>query len=305
MTRVLRPISDTFSDLSRTERIAPCVAGEQHWGRASLSNMMSGNAQAVHHLELAENKKTSTILDGSKELVAELHGISRSFRSGEGQEFFALSDVALRLERGTQVALVGASGSGKSTLLNLLAGLDHPTSGTLRVAGLDLIGRSEDQLSRHRGEHIGVVFQFFQLLPTLTALENVVLPMELAKKFPRAERRERAFHLLSQFGVVDQAKKLPSTLSGGQQQRVAIARALANAPSLLVADEPTGNLDSQTAEHVLVLMGKLIDEGVTVVWATHERRFLPSFDRVITLADGCIIDDSRSSSSSAGAEGGL
>ena len=257
--------------------------------------MMSRNARPVQ--EMTRGEKTLNIAKAYNAHVARLQGVSRSFLCGGGRPFFALNDVTLQLERGTRTALVGASGSGKSTLLNLLAGLDRPTSGALEVAGLDLCGRSEDELARHRGQNIGVVFQFFQLLPTLTALENVVLPMELLGKVPRAERRERALHLLEKLAVADQAHKLPLTLSGGQQQRVAIARALANDPLLLVADEPTGNLDSRTAEYVLELIARLSEEGVTVVMATHETRFLPLFSRAITLADGRIIHDTSARNS--------
>jgi putative ABC transport system ATP-binding protein len=186
---------------------------------------------------------------------------------------------------------VGPSGSGKSTLLNILAGLDRPTSGRVAVAGVELVGRTEDELARHRGRNVGVVFQFFQLLPTLTTLENVLLPMQLVGHIPLQHRRKRALSLLDQFGIADQASKLPTTLSGGQQQRVALARALANDPPLLVADEPTGNLDSRTAEQVLRLLTELSSLGKTVIMATHETRFLPHFDRVITLEDGRFIDD--------------
>ena len=163
-----------------------------------------------------------------------------------GGEFIAVDHLSLDIARGEFVAVVGRSGSGKTTLLNLLAGIDRPTSGTLRVAGADLGRLSESGLATWRGRNVGLVFQFFQLLPTLTVAENVMLPMDFAKTVPAGERRDRALQLLERVGVGDQADKLPATLSGGQQQRAAIARALANDPPLLLADEPTGNLDSAT-----------------------------------------------------------
>ncbi len=228
----------------------------------------------------------------------EARHLGRSYPRGEGGEFHALRDVSLSVVEGAFVAVVGSSGSGKSTLLNLIAGLDRPTAGRLRVAGMDLVGRSEDELSLHRGKNVGVVFQFFQLLPTLTALENVMLAMELVGKIERSRRRERAFDLLRQFGIVDQADKLVTTLSGGQQQRVAIARALANDPPLLVADEPTGNLDSRTADAVIELLSELPKMNKTVIMATHEKRFLSHFDHTVTLRDGRIASDAEPSPAS-------
>lgn len=199
--------------------------------------------------------------------------------------FVALRDVTLRIEPGTFVALTGRSGSGKSTLLNLVAGLDRPSSGQVRVDGTALQDLDEDRLAGWRGRKVGVVFQFFQLLPTLTALENVVLPMELCRTRAPAAARTRARELLDAVGVADQAHKLPAELSGGQQQRVAIARALANDPPLIVADEPTGNLDSTTAGQVVALLASLAREGRTVLMVTHERG-AAGVDRVIELADG-------------------
>lgn len=230
-----------------------------------------------------------TKTEGYRHFVVEACNLSRSFTTGSGATFQALHDVSLSVPGGASVALVGPSGSGKSTLLNLIAGLDRPSAGKLRVAGLDLVSRSEDELSRHRGKCVGVVFQFFQLLPTLTVLENVLLPMELVGAIALQERKERAFDLLRQFDVVDQANKLPTTLSGGQQQRVAIARALANDPQLLVADEPTGNLDSRTAEHVMELVCDLPRLGKTVIVATHETRFFSLFGQVFSLKDGQVV----------------
>ncbi|MBT9500853.1 MAG: ABC transporter ATP-binding protein [Burkholderiaceae bacterium] len=204
--------------------------------------------------------------------------------------FTALSEVSFEIARGEFVAIVGQSGSGKSTLLNLLAGIDRPASGEVIVAGQALHSLSERALSAWRGRGIGIVFQFFQLLPTLTAAENVMLPMDLCKHGPAAERRGRALRLLERLGVADQADKFPAALSGGQQQRVAVARALANDPPILLADEPTGNLDSRNAEALLQVLAELVrDEGLTVVMVTHERHAMQRAMRSIQLVDGRVV----------------
>ena len=211
-------------------------------------------------------------------------------------EFIAIDDLSLDIAQGDFVAIVGRSGSGKTTLLNLLAGIDRPTSGTVRVADADLGALSESALAAWRGRNVGLVFQFFQLLPTLTVVENVMLPMDFAKKIPVGERRDRAQHLLERVGIGDQADKVPATLSGGQQQRAAIARALANDPPLLLADEPTGNLDSVTADAVLKLFADLNAEGRTIVVVTHERDIRSIVGREVTLVDGRIVTDESASS---------
>ncbi len=206
-------------------------------------------------------------------------------------EVLALDHVSLNIAQGEFVAVVGRSGSGKTTLLNLLAGIDRPTSGTVRVADADLGSLSESGLAVWRGRNIGLVFQFFQLLPTLTIVENVMLPMDFAKKFPAGERRHRAQQLLERVGVGDQADKFPATLSGGQQQRAAIARAMANDPPILLADEPTGNLDSVTAGAVLELFADLHTEGRSIVMVTHERDVRSIAGRQATLVDGRVVAD--------------
>jgi putative ABC transport system ATP-binding protein len=213
-------------------------------------------------------------------------------------EVVAVDRLSVSIAYGEFVAVVGRSGSGKTTLLNLLAGIDRPTSGVVRVAGADLGSLSESGLAAWRGRHVGLVFQFFQLLPTLTVIENVMLPMDFAKKIPVGERRGRARQLLERVGIGDQADKLPTTLSGGQQQRAAIARALANDPPILLADEPTGNLDSTTAEAVLELFAELNSEGQTIVVVTHERDIRSIAGRQVTLRDGRIVDDERAGVSS-------
>jgi putative ABC transport system ATP-binding protein len=212
----------------------------------------------------------------------------------------AVDHLTLDIARGEFVAVVGRSGSGKTTLLNLLAGIDRATSGTVYVAGAELGSLSESGLAAWRGRHVGLVFQFFQLLPTLTVIENVMLPMDFAKKIPVSKRRDRALRLLERVDVGDQADKLPAQLSGGQQQRAAIARALANDPPILLADEPTGNLDSTTAAAVLEVFADLNTEGRTIVVVTHERDVRAVASRQITLADGRIVaDDSASAEVSA------
>ncbi len=186
---------------------------------------------------------------------------------------------------------VGRSGSGKSTLLNMVAGIDRPSAGTVMVGGSSIERLSADRLAAWRGRAVGVVFQFFQLLPTLTVAENVMLPMDFCATYPARERRARAIGLLERVEIADQADKLPSALSGGQQQRVAIARALANDPPLIVADEPTGNLDSATSEAIFRLFAALRADGKTIVIVTHERDAVSGEGRVVTIADGCMIPD--------------
>ena len=214
--------------------------------------------------------------------------VVKTYPLGDG-DFTAVDHLSLDIEQGEFVAIVGRSGSGKTTLLNLLAGIDRPTSGIVHAAGADLGSLSESGLAGWRGRNVGLVFQFFQLLPTLTVAENVMLPMDFARKIPVDGRRERALNLLDRMGVADQADKMPATLSGGQQQRAAIARALANDPPLLLADEPTGNLDSATAEAVLGLFGDLNADGQTIVVVTHERDIRSIVGREVTLQDGRIV----------------
>jgi putative ABC transport system ATP-binding protein len=222
----------------------------------------------------------------------QVRDVVKTYPLGAG-EVVAVDHLSLDIAPGEFVAVVGRSGSGKTTLLNLLAGIDRPTAGTVHAAGADLGTLSESGLAAWRGRNVGLVFQFFQLLPTLTVVENVMLPMDFAKQVPTSTRRPRALELLDQVGVGDQADKLPATLSGGQQQRAAIARALANDPPLLLADEPTGNLDSATAEAVLALLAGLHAEGRTIVVVTHERDIRSIVGREVTLVDGRVVGDER------------
>lgn len=219
----------------------------------------------------------------------ELRRVSKQYSGPLGQ--LALADISLRLPPGELVALVGKSGSGKSTLLNLLAGLDRPSTGEVEVAGTAVHALGENALAGWRSHAVGIVFQFFQLLPTLTAIENVILAMEFLGKIPRRERRDRAYGLLELVGLADQAHKLPATLSGGQQQRAAIARALANDPPLLLCDEPTGNLDSHTAAAVLDLFCTLVARGKTLLLVTHDAELAQRAHRIIRLADGRVVDE--------------
>jgi putative ABC transport system ATP-binding protein len=224
------------------------------------------------------------------ETIIDLNQMVKTYETPSGA-FTALQDINLRIQAGEFVAVVGKSGSGKTTLLNVLAGIDRPTSGAVSIGGTDLQALSESQLAEWRGRTIGLVFQFFQLLPTLTIAENVMLPMDFVEIIPVAQRRPRALELLERVGIADQADKLPVTLSGGQQQRAAIARALANDPPILMADEPTGNLDEHTRTDILDLFAKLNADGHTIIVVTHERDISRYTDRQVTLVDGRVADD--------------
>jgi putative ABC transport system ATP-binding protein len=226
--------------------------------------------------------------------MVELTAATKSFAVPGGQTFHALRGISLRIAAGEYVAVLGKSGSGKSTLLNLIAGLDRPSSGEVEVAGARLAGMRENQLASWRGSNLGVVFQFFQLLPTLTIEENIVIAMDFVGKIPAARRRDRARELLALVGLADQAPKLPSTLSGGQQQRAAIARALANDPPLVAADEPTGNLDSATAAEVTALFRTLVQQGKTLLVVTHDASVARDAHRVVELQDGVVVSDQTS-----------
>jgi putative ABC transport system ATP-binding protein len=226
----------------------------------------------------------------SKHPLIELCGVSKAYDTAGGK-FIALKDINIQINGGEFVAVVGRSGSGKSTLINLITGIDHPTSGEVIVASTPVHQLNQEKLAAWRGRNVGIVFQFFQLLPTLTVAENIVLPMDFCNTFPPRERRERALALLEKVGIVEQADKLPADLSGGQQQRAAIARALANDPPILVADEPTGNLDSQTSDAVIQLFADLAAEGKTVVMVTHEPDLSRYIMRSISLSDGLVVTD--------------
>jgi len=220
-----------------------------------------------------------------REPAISLRGVSKAYETPAGA-FVALEDIDLDVVAGDFVAVVGRSGSGKSTLVNVMTGIDTPSAGVIRAGEIQIEKLDQEALARWRGLHVGVVFQFFQLLPTLTVAENVMLPMDFCGVTPVGGRRKRAFALLEKLGIVSQADKLPADLSGGQQQRAAIARALANDPNILVADEPTGNLDSHTAEEVMQLFAGLAHDGKAVVMVTHERDRTRYFTRTVELVDG-------------------
>lgn len=225
-----------------------------------------------------------------KNLVVQLKGVMKAYETAAGK-FTALDDINLDIAQGEFAAIIGKSGSGKTTLLNLLAGIDRPTQGEILVSETNLGSLTESDLAEWRGRHVGLVFQFFQLLPTLTIAENVQLPMDFTKSMPAAQRRPRALKLLDQVGIKNQADKLPAMLSGGQQQRAAIARALANDPPLLLCDEPTGNLDSANRMAVFKLFAELNTEGRTIVIVTHERDASSLTSRQVTLVDGHVDSD--------------
>jgi putative ABC transport system ATP-binding protein len=223
--------------------------------------------------------------------LIELKKVEKAYRTPAG-DFPALKGIDLRVQPGEFVAVAGKSGAGKSTLINMLTGIDRPTSGEIWVGPHGVHQMSEDQIAAWRGRNVGVVFQFFQLLPMLTCAQNVMLPMDFASRYRSTkEMRERALHLLDQVGIAEHADKLPSAVSGGQRQRVAIARALANDPMFLAADEPTGNLDSKTADAVFRIFEDLVDQGRTIVMVTHDRDLASRVGRVVQIADGRIEDD--------------
>ncbi len=221
----------------------------------------------------------------------QLDAIARAYQTGRGA-LTALHPTDLAIPAGQTVAIVGPSGSGKSTILNVIAGIDRPSGGRVTIGGTDLTALSEEGLTRWRGEQVGIVFQFFQLMPTLSALENVILASEFrARPLGAGQRRRRALELLELVGLADLADHLPSELSGGEQQRVALARALVNDPPLLLADEPTGNLDSATGERIMGLLAAFATAGRTLVFVTHDPVLAARADRTIRVRDGSIVSD--------------
>ena len=222
------------------------------------------------------------------EPLIELAGVEKVYRMGK-VDYRALRGVDLSIGSGELVAVVGPSGSGKTTILNLITGIDRPTAGTVSVDGRRIDAMSEEQLAVWRGRHVGVVFQFFQLLPTLSALENAVLPLDFARRGSKRERFERARQNLALVGLDDKLDHLPAELSGGEQQRVAIARSLAADPKLVVGDEPTGNLDSVTAAEMFELLERLNDEGKTILYVTHDLELARRAHRIVTIRDGVVV----------------
>ncbi len=218
--------------------------------------------------------------------------VSKSFESAAGK-FVALKNLDFTIKQGEYMAIVGKSGSGKSTFLNMLTGIDHPSQGTVTINSTSVHSMSESTLAKWRGENIGIIFQFYQLIPTLTIRENLLMAMDFVNAIPVKEREKQVDTLVRQVDIAAHADKFPSQLSGGQQQRAAIARSLTNNPLILVADEPTGNLDSKTTEAIQSIFARLAQSGKTVIVVTHEDLYEYQYDRVITLNDGVIVSDKK------------
>jgi ABC-type lipoprotein export system ATPase subunit len=234
-------------------------------------------------------KKSNGLYQHGNEELIHLRQVVKTFDSAAGK-FTALRGVDLRVDAGEFVAVIGKSGSGKTTLVNMVAGIDRPTAGEVLVGNTAVHKLNEGQMAEWRGRNLGIVFQFFQLLPTLTLAENIMLPMDFCNVYKSGERRKRALNLLEQMEMADHANKLPAAISGGQQQRVAIARALANDPPILLADEPTGNLDSKTADSVFELFEGLVKRGKTILMVTHDHDLAKRATRAVQIADGEIIE---------------
>ncbi len=222
--------------------------------------------------------------------IIEIRDVVKSFPVG-ATEVTILKGVSFKVQTGEFVSIVGPSGNGKSTLLNMITGIDRPTRGEIIVTGKPVHTMSEDHLAGWRGENVGIIFQFFQMLPALSLVQNVILPMDLAGRYTPRERRDRALHLLSIVGLSNQAHKLPSMVSGGEQQRAAIARALANDPPIIVADEPTGNLDSRNSQDVFELFSDIVSKGKTLLMVTHDKELAQRVPRVVEIHDGLITRD--------------
>ena len=222
--------------------------------------------------------------------IIEIKDVVKNFPLGNTQVTI-LRGISFSVKPGEFLSIVGPSGNGKSTLLNMITGIDRPSSGEIIVTGKPVHKMSEDQLAGWRGEYLGIIFQFFQMLPALSLLQNVILPMDLAGKYSPKERRDRAMHLLDIVGLSDQAGKLPSMVSGGQQQRAAIARAMANDPPIIVADEPTGNLDSRNSQDIFELFNNVVSQGKTLLMVTHDKELAKRVPRVVEILDGRITRD--------------
>ena len=228
--------------------------------------------------------------ESNPDALIQMRNVVKTFKNAAG-EFTVLKGIDLTIKRGDFAAVVGKSGSGKSTLLNMITGIDHPTSGQVVIGGTDVYKMTESQRSLWRGNNLGIVFQFFQLLPMLTLLENVMLPMDYVNMYSFDERPKRAMELLEMVGLEKQAHTLPLAVSTGQQQAAAIARALATDPPLLVADEPTGNLDSRTADAIINLFEELVGNGKTIVMVTHDPSVTERTSRTVTISDGILINE--------------
>jgi putative ABC transport system ATP-binding protein len=244
------------------------------------------------HLKIKNHGETRQSKDGYAEAKTNnlivLNDLVKVYRTPAG-DFPALRGINLNVGTGEFVSVVGKSGSGKTTMINMITGIDRPTSGEINIGGTPVHKFNENQIAQWRGRNLGVVFQFFQLLPTLSLIENIMIPMDFCNTYPLRERRERAMHLLELVDIAENADKLPSEISGGQQQRAAIARALANDPPIIAADEPTGNLDSKTADAIFDLFQNLVDQGKTLLMVTHDDELADRAARKIVVSDGEII----------------
>jgi ABC-type lipoprotein export system ATPase subunit len=232
--------------------------------------------------------ETAALTNGHS--IVDLRNVNKSYKTAVG-DYPALKNINLQINAGEFVSIIGKSGSGKSSLLNMITGIDHPTDGEVFVNGTPVHKMGEDKMARWRGKNLGIVFQFFQLLPVISVIENIMLPMDFSRTYPMGERRDRAMELLKLVEVDEHAHKLPTALSGGQQQRVAIARALANDPPLVIADEPTGNLDSRTAESIFTLFNELVAKGKTIIIVTHDSGLAKRTPRTTLIADGEIVNE--------------
>jgi ABC-type lipoprotein export system ATPase subunit len=240
-------------------------------------------------LPFIKNNEPKNGRNGNHPMI-DLRDVHKYYKTAVG-DYRALNSIDLQINAGEFVSIIGKSGSGKSTLLNMITGIDRPTTGEVYVNGTAVHGLNENRMARWRGLNLGIVFQFFQLLPTISVIENIMLPMDFCRTYPMREREKRALELLELVELADHAYKLPTALSGGQQQRVAIARALANDPPVVIADEPTGNLDSKTAESVFALFNDLVAKGKTIIIVTHDSGLAKQTHRTALIADGEIVNE--------------
>lgn len=244
----------------------------------------------VQSLLPGTQSKTMDVASMSDGPLVQIRDLHKAYSTPAG-DFPALKGVDIEIARGEFLTIIGKSGAGKSTLINMLTGIDRPNSGQIIVGGQEIQKMSEAEIARWRGRNLGVIFQFFQLIPTLTVLQNVVMPMDFASMYTRQERQERAMMLLERVEIAENAHKLPHAISGGQQQRVAIARALACDPPLIVADEPTGSLDSKTTDAIYELFHEAVSQGKSFMMVTHDDDLAARSDRVIEIKDGLVINE--------------
>jgi len=237
----------------------------------------------------SKSKRSNGQSVGSHSMI-ELRNVHKYYKTAAG-DYHALNEIDMQINAGEFVSIIGKSGSGKSTLLNMITGIDRPSTGEVYVNGTPVHELGENRMARWRGKSLGIVFQFFQLLPTISVIENIMLPMDFCRSYPMRQREKRALQLLELVDMAKHAYKLPTALSGGQQQRVAIARALANDPPVIIADEPTGNLDSKTADSVFELFRNLVAQGKTIIIVTHDSGLAKRAHRTALIADGEIVNE--------------